>query len=155
VLTGQSKNTYMISMLDRDHAMRKIQDHSIPVVQLTQLQKLFNKTFSGVQRKSQFIGKCYSAKWQHRQCRCLANKVSFSGSCSRCLVSRPLPFPNLPKQSIRLCGYGVKGPPAVQGVVPRQQHWHQVHAIGGAAGVHNSRLSMLMYSANALTSAIN
>jgi hypothetical protein len=32
---------------DRDHAMYNIQNRTIPVVQLTQLQNLFTKTFLG------------------------------------------------------------------------------------------------------------
>jgi hypothetical protein len=40
--------------------------------------------------------KCISTKWQHRQWRCLAERVSFSGSRSKCLMFNPLPCAILP-----------------------------------------------------------
>jgi hypothetical protein len=83
---------------DRDHAMCNIQNRSIPAVQLTQLRKLSNKNFqsTGVLKSSQScqVLQCTVAA---RQWRCLAEIVSFSGSCSRCLVLSPLPCPTLPK----------------------------------------------------------
>jgi hypothetical protein len=51
--------------------------------------------------------------------------------------------------------YGVKGLSVVQGAMPCQEHWHQVHAIRGEAGVHVIRVSMLMNPAHALTSTEN
>jgi hypothetical protein len=41
--------------------------------------------------------KCFSAKRQHRQWKCLTEKASFSGSCSRCLIFSLLPCPALKK----------------------------------------------------------
>jgi hypothetical protein len=38
--------------------------------------------------------------------------------------------------SMLVCGFHVQGVPIVQGAVPCQQHWHQVHAISGVEGVH-------------------
>jgi hypothetical protein len=49
-----------------------------------------------------------------RQWRCLAEIVSFSGSCSRCPELSPLPCPTLPKQPKLVCGYCVKGMSVVQ-----------------------------------------
>jgi hypothetical protein len=43
--TGRCKGTCMELHADRDHAMCNIQNHSIPVVQLTQLRKPANKNF--------------------------------------------------------------------------------------------------------------
>jgi hypothetical protein len=55
---------------------------------------------------------------------------------------QPVTMPNPPKVinvfEIFECGYGVKGEPVVPCAVPFQQHWHQVHAIRGVAGVHTS-----------------
>jgi hypothetical protein len=83
---------------DRDHAMCNIQNRSIPAVQLTQLRKLSNKDFqdTGVLKSSQSC-QVLQCKVAARQWRCLAEIVSFSGSCSRCLVLSPLPCPTLPK----------------------------------------------------------
>jgi hypothetical protein len=83
---------------DRDHAMCNIQNRSIPAVQLTQLRKLSNKNFqgTGVLKSSQSC-QVLQCKVAARQWRCLAEIVTFSGSCSRCLVLSPLPCPTLPK----------------------------------------------------------
>jgi hypothetical protein len=83
---------------DRDHAMCNIQNRSIPAVQLTQLRKLSIKNFqgTGVLKSSQSC-QVLQCKVAARQWRCLAEIVSFSGSCSRCLVLSPLPCPTLPK----------------------------------------------------------
>jgi hypothetical protein len=83
---------------DRDYAMCNIQNRSIPTVQLTQIQKLSNKNFqgTGVLKSSQSC-QVLQCKVAARQWRCLAEVVSFSGSCSRCLVLSPLPCTTLPK----------------------------------------------------------
>jgi hypothetical protein len=83
---------------DRDHAMCNIQNRSILAVQLTQLRKLSNKDFqgTGVLKSSQSC-QVLQCKVAARHWRCLAEIVSFSGSCSRCLVLSPLPCPTLPK----------------------------------------------------------
>jgi hypothetical protein len=80
---------------DRDHAMCNIQNRSIPVVQLTQIRKLSNKILkgTGVLKSSQ---KCQAYKVAARQWRCLAERVNFSGRCSRCLVFSLVPCPTLP-----------------------------------------------------------
>jgi hypothetical protein len=124
---------------DRDHAMCNIQNRSIQAVQLTQLRKLSNKIFhgTGVLHSSESC-QVLQCKVAARQWRCLAEIVSFSGSCSRCLVLSPLPCPTLPKQPKLVCGYCVKGMSVVQGAVPCQQQWYQEHAIRGVAGVHTS-----------------
>jgi hypothetical protein len=124
---------------DRDHAMCNMQNRSIPAVQLTQLRKLSNKNFqgTGVLKSSQSC-QVLQCKVAARQWRCVAEIVSFSGSCSRCLVLSPLPCPTLPKYQKLVCGYCVKGMSVVQGAVSCQQHWYQDHAIRGVAGVHTS-----------------
>jgi hypothetical protein len=40
--------------------------------------------------------KCFNTQWRHRQWRCLAERVSFRGSCGRCRIHSPLPHPTLP-----------------------------------------------------------
>jgi hypothetical protein len=83
---------------DRDHAMRNIQNQSIPAVQLTQLLKLSNKNFQGTGvLKSSEPCQVLQCKVAARKWRCLAEIVSFSGSRSRCLVLSPSPCPTLPK----------------------------------------------------------
>jgi hypothetical protein len=42
------------------------------------------------------------------------------------------------------CGSLVKGVPVARGAVPCQQHWHQVQAINGVAGVHTIYVNELM-----------
>jgi hypothetical protein len=54
-----------------------------------------------------------------------------------------------------LCGYLVKGMLAVEGAVPCQKHWHQVHTVRGVAGVHTSGVSELMHPAHASEPTIN
>jgi hypothetical protein len=97
--TNRALQKYMHEFhADRDHAMCNIQNRSIPAVQLTQLRKLCNKNFpgTGVLKSSQSC-QVLQCKVAARQWRCLAGIVSFSGSCSRCLVLSPLPCPTLPK----------------------------------------------------------
>jgi hypothetical protein len=53
---------------DRDDAICNIQTCSIPVVQLTQLQKLSNQNFVLVFSKAHSNAKCFSTKWQHEWC---------------------------------------------------------------------------------------
>jgi hypothetical protein len=110
--------------------MCNIQNRSIPAVQLTQLRKLSNKNFqgTGVLKSSQSC-QVLQCRVAARQWRCLAEIVSFSGSCSRCLVLSLLPCPTLPKYPKLVCGYCVKGLSDVQGAVPCQRHWYQDHAI--------------------------
>jgi hypothetical protein len=84
----------------RDHAMCNIQNRSIPAVQLTQLRKLSNKNVQGtsVLKSSQSCHMLHDqCKVAARQWRCLAEFVSFSGSCSRCLVLSPVTMPNPPE----------------------------------------------------------
>jgi hypothetical protein len=78
---------------DRDHAMCNIQNRSIPAVQLTQLRKLVFQV-TGVLKSSQSC-QVLQCKVAARQWGCLAEIVSFSGSCSRCLVLNPLPCPEI------------------------------------------------------------
>jgi hypothetical protein len=85
----------------RDYAMSNIQSRTIPVVRLTLLQQLSTQNFKAlVLSKAYSNAKCFGTKWQHRQRRCLAGRVSFSGSCSRCLLFSPSPCPTLPKESM-------------------------------------------------------
>jgi hypothetical protein len=88
--TCRAQQQYMHEVsADRDHAMHNIQISTIPVVRLKNLQKLSNIAFEGtgvlnsVASVSVFQcnAKCFRTKWQHRQWRCLAERVSFSGSC--------------------------------------------------------------------------
>jgi hypothetical protein len=52
---------------------------------------------------------------------------------------QPVTMPHPPpKQTTLVCVYGVKGLLVVQGAVPCQQNWYQVHAIRGVACVHTS-----------------
>jgi hypothetical protein len=139
-LTNRALQKYMHEFhADRDHAMCNIQNRSIPAVQLTRLRKLSNQIFqvTGVLKSSQSC-QVLQCKVAARQWGCLSEIVSFSGSCSRCLVLSPLPCPTLPKLPKLVCGYCVKGILVVQGAVPCQQHWYQDHTIRGAAGVHTS-----------------
>jgi hypothetical protein len=66
---------------DRDHAMCNIQNRSIPVVQLTQLRKVSNKTFRALGfSKAHSNAKCFSTKWQHdSESAWLQSKLQMSG----------------------------------------------------------------------------
>jgi hypothetical protein len=85
--------------------MCNIQNRSIPAVKLTQLRKLSNKNFQGTGAlKSSQSCQVLQCKVAARQWRCLAEIVSFSGSCSRCLVLSLLPCPTFPNQAkLLLC----------------------------------------------------
>jgi hypothetical protein len=99
--------------------MCNIENRSIPAVQLTQPRKRSNKNFqgTGVLKSSQScqVLPCNVAASQWR---CLAEIVSFSGSCRRCLVLSPLQRPTLPKLLQLVCGHCFKGMSVVQGAVP-------------------------------------
>jgi hypothetical protein len=71
---------------DDDDATCNIQILTIPVVLLIDFKTLSVKSFKKALVFSLAYGnaKCCSTQWQHR--RCLAKRVSFSGSRRRCLA---------------------------------------------------------------------
>jgi hypothetical protein len=61
----------------RDHAKCNIQSRAVPVAQLIKVQKCPLKTLNALTLSIPYSNaKCFSTKWQQRQRRCLAERVS-------------------------------------------------------------------------------
>jgi hypothetical protein len=95
---------------DRDHAMCDIQNRTVLVAQITKFQKLsFTLSFAGVLNSAIVMPIVWVRSGSTGNTCAWLKPVAFSRSCSRCLLSSPLPCPTLPKLSTMVCGFRVKG----------------------------------------------